>query len=137
MLYPFGCECDFDLKLFNVHQIITELLLPAVALSKPTLAVISDMAKISEGDQLSLICRVNGTPPVTFKLYRSDSENPLHVVNSDRDHMMYQIPVLSREDSGRYRCEAANLVSMVHSDAVDVQGEKMTDFLLRDLLYSI
>lgn len=95
------------------------------------------MAKISEGNQLSLICRVNGTPPVTFKLYRSDNENPLHAVTSNSDHTMYQIPVLSREDSGMYHCEAANLANMVQSDSVDVQGEKTTNFLLRDLLYSI
>lgn len=93
-------------------------------LSNPTITVIPDLAEISEGDHLFLICGVTGTPPVTFKWYRSDKENPEHVITSNSNNTNYQIPVLSRKDSGRYRCEAVNNANnVVYTDFVDIPGE--------------
>lgn len=94
-------------------------------LSNPILTVVPDIAEVSEGDHLHLICGVSGTPPVTFKWYRSDKKYPLDVITSNLNNTDYQIPVLSGEDSGKYRCEAVNFANnIVYSDFVDIQGEK-------------
>lgn len=120
---------NFSFVFFLHEPLIT--FLPTVSLSKPTLKVIPDLEEISEGDHLHLICSVEGTLPVTFRWYRSDKESPLHVVTTDRNNVNYQIPVLSREDSGRYRCEAVNPANnTVCSDFIDIKGKKVT---LRDL----
>lgn len=98
-------------------------------LSNPTLIVIPDLAEITEGDNLYLICSVEGTPPVTFKWYRSDNENPVHAITVYSNNTDYHIPLLSRTHSGRYHCEADNpAINIVYSDFVDIQGEQTTTF---------
>lgn len=99
--------------------------LPTVPLSKPTLKVSPGLAQVNEGDNLRLICSVEGSPPVTFKWYRSDKEIPLQVETTYMNSIDYQIPVLSSKDSGRYRCEAINPANSVHSDLTYIEGKKM------------
>lgn len=93
-------------------------------LSNPTLTVIPNLAEMSEGDHLYLICGVKGTPPVTFKWYRSDSKLPLNTTISFKNNTNYQISRLSKQHSGKYHCEAVNHASkVVRSDPVIIEGE--------------
>lgn len=118
-------QCYLSEKISTNLQYSLISFLPTVPLSNPILTVLPDIAEISEGDHLHLICGVSGTPPVTFKWYRSDKEYPVHVITCNLNNTDYQIPVLSGEDSGRYRCEAVNYANnIVYSDFVDIQGEK-------------
>lgn len=95
-----------------------------VPLSRPTLTVIPDLPDISEGNHLFLICGANGTPPVTFKWYREGSKQPLHTITSATNNTNYEIPLVSREHSGRYHCEADNHANIVvRSEMVEIQGE--------------
>ncbi|XP_077574483.1 platelet endothelial cell adhesion molecule isoform X2 [Stigmatopora nigra] len=79
-----------------------------VPLSHPTLTVIPNLLEIAEGDHLFLICGVKGTPPITFKWYRDDSNKPIKTTTSDKNNTDYQIQALGKEDSGSYYCEALN-----------------------------
>ncbi|XP_075888857.1 platelet endothelial cell adhesion molecule-like [Nelusetta ayraudi] len=118
-LGSYKCEAKNSLK----NPQLSERLIDAVTvpLSNLTMTVIPDLAEITEGGRLYLICSVEGTPPVTFKWYRSDDENPVYAVTSYSHNTHYQIPVLSRKHSGRYRCEAANPANnIVYSDFVDI-----------------
>ncbi|CAJ1053095.1 platelet endothelial cell adhesion molecule isoform X2 [Xyrichtys novacula] len=84
-----------------------------VPLSDPTMTVIPNVAEISEGDDLILICRVDGTPPVHFNWYRRGTEQPLFNRTSNMTHSNHQIPSLSKTDSGAYYCEAVNYANNV------------------------
>lgn len=85
-----------------------------------------------------LICGVNGTPPVTFKWYRSDEEYPIVTVTSNTNNTHFEIPVLYRKDSGRYRCEAVNNANdVVSSDFVDIHGEKTTGFFSSEIWFTV
>lgn len=90
-------------------------------LSNLTLTVIPNITEISEGNHLFLICGVRGSPPVTFKWYRKDSEHPLHVTTSNQNNSNYQVASLSKEDSGMYYCEAVNSANTIHSDPVIIE----------------
>ncbi|XP_057700736.1 platelet endothelial cell adhesion molecule isoform X2 [Corythoichthys intestinalis] len=79
-----------------------------VPLSHPTLTVIPNLPEIAEGDHLFLICGVKGTPPITFKWYRDDSNKPVFTTTSDKNNTDYQIEALGKDDSGTYYCEALN-----------------------------
>lgn len=95
-----------------------------VPLTHTTLTVIPDLPDISEGDHLYLICGTKGTPPVTFKWYRVGSEQPLYTTTSNRNNTDYQIPLLSKEHSGKYYCEAVNHANnVVGSNRVTIEGE--------------
>lgn len=97
-------------------------------LSNATMMVVPDLARYTEGGHLYLICSVEGTPPVTFKWFRADEESPVYVATSSSNNTDYQIPVLSRKHSGRYRCEAVNPANnIVSSGFVDIRGE-LTQF---------
>ncbi|XP_076001527.1 platelet endothelial cell adhesion molecule isoform X3 [Genypterus blacodes] len=79
-----------------------------VPLSEPTLTVLPDLSDVAEGHDLILICGIKGTPPVTFKWYRSDNAQPLFTTTSNHVSMDYQIPFLGSQHSGAYYCEAIN-----------------------------
>lgn len=95
----------------------------AEPLSEATLTVIPNPPHVSEGEGLLLICGVKGSPPITFRWYRSDQEKPLYttMVNSNNSH--FQITHLSQGHSGSYHCEAINYANDIHSDTVKIQGE--------------
>ena len=98
---------------------------PPEPLSNPALTVIPNVGEISEGDHLYLICGVKGTPPVTFKWYRSDSSQPLHTTTSYMNNTSYEIPLLSKVHSGKYHCEAFNHANnVVRSELVTIEGER-------------
>ncbi|XP_034542939.1 platelet endothelial cell adhesion molecule isoform X2 [Notolabrus celidotus] len=93
-----------------------------VPLTHPTLTVIPNVAEISEGDHLFLICGVDGTPPVTFKWYQVGNELPLYTTTANLNHSNYQVPLLSKEHSGTYHCEAINYANnVVRSDPVVIE----------------
>ncbi|XP_075891792.1 platelet endothelial cell adhesion molecule isoform X3 [Nelusetta ayraudi] len=119
-LRSYKCEAKNSLK--NPQYSKTLIAAVTVPLSNPTLIVIPDLAEITEGDHLYIICSVEGTPPVTFKWYRSDKKDPVYAITSYSNNTDYQIPVLSRNHSGRYSCEAVNPANnIVYSDFVDIQ----------------
>uniref|UniRef100_A0A3Q3VZS2 Ig-like domain-containing protein n=1 Tax=Mola mola TaxID=94237 RepID=A0A3Q3VZS2_MOLML len=91
-------------------------------LSNPALTVIPNVGEISEGDHLYLICGVKGTPPVTFKWYRSDRTQSLYATTSYNNNTSYEIPLLSKGHSGKYHCEAVNHANnVVRSDLVTIE----------------
>ncbi|XP_073330765.1 platelet endothelial cell adhesion molecule isoform X2 [Pagrus major] len=93
-----------------------------VPLSTADLIVIPDSRDISEGESLYLICRVDGTPPVTFKWYRVGSSLPLHTNISNLNSSVHQVPSLSKVHSGRYYCEAYNRANkVVRSEPVEIE----------------
>ncbi|XP_060903440.1 platelet endothelial cell adhesion molecule isoform X5 [Labrus mixtus] len=101
-----------------LHQSV-KILLP---LTHPTLTVIPDIAEISEGDHLFLICGVDGTPPVKFKWYRVGNQQPVHNTTSNTNHSNYQVPLLSKEHADNYYCEAVNHANnVVRSDPVIIE----------------
>ncbi|XP_061581034.1 platelet endothelial cell adhesion molecule isoform X2 [Cololabis saira] len=88
-----------------------------VPLSKPSLEVIPVPADIAEGHDLYLMCRVEGTPPITFKWYRDGDQRPLNVTITNNQFQVHQIPYLSQLHSGNYSCEAVNYANIpVRSD---------------------
>ncbi|XP_065819202.1 platelet endothelial cell adhesion molecule isoform X7 [Labrus bergylta] len=101
-----------------LHQSV-KILLP---LTHPTLTVIPDIAEISEGDHLFLICGVDGTPPVIFTWYRVGNQQPVHNTTSNTNHSNYQVPLLSKEHADNYYCEAVNHANnVVRSDPVIIE----------------
>uniref|UniRef100_A0A3Q3FCL9 Ig-like domain-containing protein n=1 Tax=Labrus bergylta TaxID=56723 RepID=A0A3Q3FCL9_9LABR len=93
-----------------------------VPLTHPTLTVIPDIAEISEGDHLFLICGVDGTPPVIFTWYRVGNQQPVHNTTSNTNHSNYQVPLLSKEHADNYYCEAVNHANnVVRSDPVIIE----------------
>ncbi|XP_029706097.1 platelet endothelial cell adhesion molecule isoform X5 [Takifugu rubripes] len=87
-------------------------------LSDATLTVIPNLSEISEGDHLYLICGVKGSPPITFKWYRSGQATPVHTTMANKNHTDFQIPLLSKDHSGEYHCEAINYANFIHSEPV-------------------
>uniref|UniRef100_H3DJF7 Platelet endothelial cell adhesion molecule n=1 Tax=Tetraodon nigroviridis TaxID=99883 RepID=H3DJF7_TETNG len=91
-------------------------------LTEATLTVIPDPADISEGDHLILICGVNGTPPITFKWFRSGQETPLHAITVDKNTSDFQIQHLSQGHSDSYHCQALNYANLILSPPLHIQG---------------
>ncbi|XP_056135561.1 platelet endothelial cell adhesion molecule isoform X5 [Lampris incognitus] len=91
-----------------------------VPVSDTLLTVLPDLRNIAEGDRLYLICSINGTPPVTFKWYRSGRAQPLSTTTSNKITLDYQVPEVSREHSGTYYCEAGNYANNVRSQLVTI-----------------
>ncbi|XP_022595685.1 platelet endothelial cell adhesion molecule-like isoform X2 [Seriola dumerili] len=91
-------------------------------LSKVTLTIIPNPSKVSEGEDLYLICGTKGTPPVTFKLYRVGTKAPLFTNTSQQNNTHFRVPYLSKEHSGKYYCEAVNLAnSLVVSEKITIE----------------
>lgn len=101
---------------------------PPVPLPEPLtdliLTFISDSQEVSEGGYIIFICSTRGTPPITFKLYREGTDHPLYIKTSNLNHTSYEVPVLSKEQSGKYYCEAINHANVViTSEPVFIEGE--------------
>lgn len=92
-------------------------------LSQPTLTVIPNLTDISEGDHLILICGIKGTPPVHFKWYRTDNRELLYNHSTENNYTNYEIPLLAKEHSGKYHCEAKNSANSVQSRPATIEGE--------------
>lgn len=92
-------------------------------LSDATLTVIPDLSEISEGDHLYLICGVKGSPPITFKWYRSGQATAMHTITVNNNHTDFQISLASKNNNGEYHCEAINYANFVHSEPVIIAGE--------------
>ncbi|XP_030600975.1 platelet endothelial cell adhesion molecule isoform X2 [Archocentrus centrarchus] len=92
-----------------------------VPLSQMTLTVIPSPPIISEGEDVTIICRVKGTGPVTFKWYRAGSRVPLNTNTTKEPYASYYISALYKNDSDRYHCEASNSASNIVSEEIDVQ----------------
>ncbi|XP_051241154.1 platelet endothelial cell adhesion molecule isoform X3 [Dicentrarchus labrax] len=98
-------------------NLITAVIEP---LSDPTVTVLPSLENLYEGGYLDLLCSIRGTPPVTFKWYREGREQPLSTTTSNQNYTKHNIPLLSKESSGRYYCEAFNHANNVRSDNVDI-----------------
>ncbi|XP_072240264.1 platelet endothelial cell adhesion molecule isoform X4 [Leuresthes tenuis] len=79
-----------------------------VPLGQPVLSVVPNQQELSEGNNLNLLCTVNGTPPITFRWYREGDAQPVSTTTSDRNFKDYEVSVLSKQHSGKYFCEAEN-----------------------------
>ncbi|XP_008293784.1 platelet endothelial cell adhesion molecule isoform X3 [Stegastes partitus] len=93
-----------------------------VPLSHARLSAVPNLQEILEDGHLNLICRVEGTPPVTFKWYRVGDSKPLNTTTTDELHKDYMVPIVTKEHSGRYYCEAFNHArNLVRSNEVNVE----------------
>ncbi|KAM9491259.1 LOW QUALITY PROTEIN: platelet endothelial cell adhesion molecule [Salvelinus alpinus] len=88
-----------------------------VPLSNPGLIITPDLSGVAEGDEMYLICGVEGSPPVTFKWYQ-----PLFTT-STQSSASHRIKGVGNEHSGTYYCKAFNYTTMVQSQPVTVDGE--------------
>ncbi|KAM7418466.1 hypothetical protein PAMA_015877 [Pampus argenteus] len=93
-----------------------------VPLSRPTLTVVPALSEISEGDDLYMICGIQGTPPVTFKWYRHGNKQPLLTTTSNNNNTNYRISKVTKDHSGTYYCEAFNYANnVVRSELATVE----------------
>ncbi|XP_067354497.1 platelet endothelial cell adhesion molecule isoform X4 [Channa argus] len=92
-----------------------------VPLSNPSLRVRPELPEVSEGNPMLLTCSVEGTPPVTFKLYREGRDLPLESKTVEQLSFHYQLERLSKEHSGKYYCEAINPANKVNSEPIDIE----------------
>lgn len=115
--------------LFLYITIFIYLLHLSVPLTEPTLTILPELAEVSEGDQLYLICGTKGSPPVTFKFYRVGDEQPKFTTTSNINHTHYRVNELTKGHGGTYYCEAINQANNVFSERVTVEGE--TDWYLK------
>nr|ACN10682.1 Platelet endothelial cell adhesion molecule precursor [Salmo salar] len=91
-----------------------------VPLSNPGLSVVPDLLEVTEGNEMYLICGVEGSPPVTFKWYRRGNVQPLFTTTSTQSSASHQIKQVGNEHSGTYYCEAINYANTVQSQPVTV-----------------
>uniref|UniRef100_A0A673ZUV7 Platelet endothelial cell adhesion molecule-like n=1 Tax=Salmo trutta TaxID=8032 RepID=A0A673ZUV7_SALTR len=91
-----------------------------VPLSNPGLSVVPDLLEVTEGNEMYLICAVEGSPPVTFKWYRRGNVQPLFTTTSTQSSASHQIKRVGNEHSGTYYCEAINYANTVQSQPVTV-----------------
>lgn len=66
---------------------------------------------------------MNGTPPITFKWFRSGQETPLHAITVDKNTSDFQIQHLSQGHSDSYHCQALNYANLILSPPLHIQGE--------------
>lgn len=93
-------------------------------MAEPDLLVVPDLADISEGNDLHLICSVKGTPPITFWWHRVGKREPLKIATLDENHADYHFTVSSKEQSGAYYCVMENRANnKVESNQVNIEGE--------------
>ncbi|XP_072539473.1 platelet endothelial cell adhesion molecule isoform X2 [Salminus brasiliensis] len=73
------------------------------------LTIIPTPEDVTEGHDVVLICKVSrGTPPVSFRWYRSDSNIPLLSTTTMANFSLHTLHKVSSEDNGSYHCEAFN-----------------------------
>ncbi|XP_041839653.1 platelet endothelial cell adhesion molecule isoform X3 [Melanotaenia boesemani] len=93
-----------------------------VPLSQVILTTVPDLQELSEGSNLHLLCTVKGTPPITFKWYRVGNSQPLHTTTSKKNYKYHEVPVLTKQDSGEYFCEAFNAANTrVQSKPINIE----------------
>ncbi|KAM8772648.1 platelet endothelial cell adhesion molecule isoform 3-T4 [Acanthopagrus schlegelii] len=116
------CKASNSHRHNNSQHLLSEKLNATVIVppSHAVLMVVPDFREIYEGQHLYLLCRVDGTPPVTFKWYHVGNNLPLYTNTSNEDNSRYEVPTVSKEHSGRYYCEAFN-----HANKV-VRSEQVT-----------
>ncbi|RVE76553.1 hypothetical protein OJAV_G00009700 [Oryzias javanicus] len=114
----YKCEAQNGGKRMQSEELVINVIVP---LSSPTLTAVPDLSDISEGSHLNLICAVDGSPPVTFRWFREGDNQPLRTTISQVPFMDYEVPVVSKQHSGSYYCEAYNRANnMVKSNPVYV-----------------
>ncbi|XP_076871599.1 platelet endothelial cell adhesion molecule isoform X2 [Brachyhypopomus gauderio] len=80
-----------------------------VPVQKSYLTVVPTPEDIAEGHDVYLICSIRrGTPPITFKWYRSDVERPLYSAVLSTNSSSHTLADVQKENSGTYYCEAQN-----------------------------
>ncbi|XP_020795483.1 platelet endothelial cell adhesion molecule isoform X3 [Boleophthalmus pectinirostris] len=91
-------------------------------LSLPLLTVIPPPPEITEGSNLIFICSIRGTPPVTFKVYRSGYDLPLFTKTSAENNTSFEIHGLVKDHSGTYYFEALNHANnIVRSNSIKIE----------------
>lgn len=94
------------------HTSVTSEALSAqviVPVGQVFLTVIPTPDDVTEGHDVVLICQVSkGTPPVSFRWYRSDSKLPLVSYTTLSNFSSHTLNHVSSEDNGSYYCEGFN-----------------------------
>ncbi|XP_045074504.1 platelet endothelial cell adhesion molecule [Coregonus clupeaformis] len=118
-IQDYKCEAQNNPKVDALvsNRLNTTVIVP---LSNPGLTVLPDLSEVAEGDEMYLICGVEGSPPVTFKWYRRGNVQPLFTTTSTQSSASHQIKGVGNEHSGNYYCEAINYANMVQSQLVTV-----------------
>lgn len=101
-------------------------------MSKPELILNPKGNVVTEGVNLILYCTVQqGTVPITFTWYRSGVTQPLNTTKINKTQGIYILKSITRNDEGRYYCQASNEASVTKgSAAVTIQGPTPPTFLL-------
>ncbi|CAB1344927.1 unnamed protein product [Coregonus sp. 'balchen'] len=122
-IQDYKCEAQNNPKVDALvsNKLNTTVIVP---LSNPGLTVLPDLSEVAEGDEMYLICGVEGSPPVTFKWYRRGNVQPLFTTTSTQSSASHQIKGVGNEHSGNYYCEAINYANMVQSQLVTVVGKR-------------
>uniref|UniRef100_A0A8C6SIV5 Immunoglobulin domain-containing protein n=1 Tax=Neogobius melanostomus TaxID=47308 RepID=A0A8C6SIV5_9GOBI len=90
--------------------------------SHPVLTIIPTLPEIQEGSDLTIICGVMGTPPVTFKVYREGFDRPLFDRTSYENTTSFEIHGLGKDHSGTYYFQASNhATNIVRSEPVNIE----------------
>ncbi|KAM9314688.1 platelet endothelial cell adhesion molecule isoform 3-T4 [Pholidichthys leucotaenia] len=105
-IYRYMCEASNNHKTSQQSRRLGAAVIEPVTI--PTLMVVPELTQLKEGDDVYLICRVNGTPPITFKWYHDDKTSPFNTSTTNRNAIDYRVPLLSSEHGGTYYCEASN-----------------------------
>ncbi|XP_071032778.1 platelet endothelial cell adhesion molecule isoform X2 [Oncorhynchus clarkii lewisi] len=124
-MQDYKCEARNNPKIDTVvsNKLNTTVIVP---LSNPGLSVVPDLLEVTEGNEMYLICGVEGSPPVTFKWYRRGNVQPLFTTTSTQSSASHQIKGVGNEHSGTYYCEAINYANMVRSQPVTVDVKMAT-----------
>ncbi|KAJ8363598.1 hypothetical protein SKAU_G00124290 [Synaphobranchus kaupii] len=77
--------------------------------SNPTLLIMPNYGKVTEGEELYLACSVReGSPPITFKWYRDGLDQPMYTTTTKERSESYTLGHAIGDHSGKYHCVAVN-----------------------------
>lgn len=78
-------------------------------MSKPALHIRPMVGDVAEGQEMTLVCSVQGgSLPVSFIWYRAKEPNHLASVTVNKLEASHKISVVSREHQGAYYCVSTN-----------------------------
>lgn len=95
-------------------------------MSQPLLTLFPDAAHVSEGQDLTLLCKVRrGTPPITFTWYSAARpQSPLAFQTRTDNQGSYTIAGVGGAHSGGYYCEGSNVAGDVKKSSTVVVGSE-------------
>lgn len=73
-----------------------------------------DKITVREGDSLSLLCLVGGTPAPEVEWFKHGALIPFERASVSTGNQLLTITAVLPEDSGRYQCSSFNYVGKLH-----------------------